>query len=73
MIWRPKKGMIVRLRYRKALRDLIGLHDRIGRIEIAASGPGPLNSLIRFPGFDGDIRVVVPRGNLFPVKINKDK
>ena len=40
MIWKPKAGQIVTLRYRQALRSATGLHGSTGIIEAAADGPG---------------------------------
>ena len=62
MIWRPKVGMPVDIRYRKTLKDLPHNHGRPGIVVCPASGPGPMNTAVRLD--DGQI-TVVPRGNLF--------
>ena len=68
MIWQPKQGQNVQLRYRKSLRAETYLHEALGTVEKVAKGPKVKNCLIRLPwGF----LVVVPRGNLFLIKDNK--
>ncbi len=62
MIWRPKPGQRVRLRYAKRYARIMPCHDRTGAVLAAASGPGPVNALVKL---DGGEAVVVPRGNLF--------
>lgn len=62
MIWRPRKGQSVELRYRKSVRELIPYHGCLGTIVIVGIGPGPINSLVELT--DGR-KVCVPRGNLF--------
>jgi len=51
----------VRLRYAAKRAHLFPHHDQTGTVEIAASGRGPLNHLVRL---DNGVRVVVPCGNL---------
>lgn len=66
MIWRPFIGQMVRLRYRKGLN---AHHDLTGVVEIASRGRGPINSAVRLE--NGNV-VVVPRGNLFEVKLHAE-
>ena len=64
MIWRPKPGMRVELRYGRRWREcprLARLHGERGAVVTAASGPGPVNALV---SLDRGGRVIVPRGNL---------
>jgi hypothetical protein len=82
MIWRPKPGTRVRLRYRPDMRPLTGLHLATGTVEVAGRGPGPINAAVprelhkkRSPcpinaavRLEDGRRVVVPRGNLFQVE-----
>lgn len=44
------------------MREHVGLHLARGTVEVAGTGPGPVNALVRLE--DGR-RVVVPRGQLF--------
>ena len=77
MIWRPKPGQAVQIRYRKAARDKMviqsaagvyyRLHEIRGIVEAAGTGRGPINALVRIRFFSGDLLIVVPRGNLFSV------
>lgn len=67
MIWRPKPGQPVILRYRKTLRPLCPHHGAAGIVIKAGKGPGPINALVDLDGR----RLVVPRGNLFPRKGTK--
>lgn len=61
MIWRPKPGQRVEIRYRKTLRATTGLHGKTGRVIAAGAGKGPINALVEIEGR----RVVIPRGHLF--------
>ena len=63
MIWRPKPGQKVRIHYRKAVKALFIYHGATGIVSRVATGPGPINVLVRV----ADIEVVVPRGNLYAV------
>ena len=62
MIWRPKIGQRVQLRYRKSMRDVIGLHLVTGTVIRVATGSKSINAEIRL---DNGKTVIVPRGNLF--------
>lgn len=66
MIWRPKAGMRVQLRYSKAWRSVVapGLHESTGVVIAAGAGPGPINARVQL---DDGRDVGVPRGNLFPI------
>lgn len=61
MIWRPKPGQRVILRYRKPMRPYFP-HLTTGLVLKAANGPGPINALVEL---DNNTLLVVPRGNLF--------
>jgi len=72
MIYRPRAGQRVTLRYRAprrkgapSLRDWTGLHLARGTVAVAGTGGGPLNALV---DLDDGRRVVVPRGQLFDDK-----
>lgn len=72
MIYQPRPGMHVELRYRgpgrkgaPSLRDYTGLHLARGVVMVVGAGGGPINALVEL---DRGRRVVVPRGNLFTVK-----
>ena len=62
MIWHPRAGQAVQLRYAPARRALTP-HGARGIVTVAAIGPGPINALVRL---DDGRAFVVPRGNLFP-------
>lgn len=61
MIWNPYKGQSVVFRYRKSLRPVTGLHEKIGTVVVVSTGPKTKNVLVHHLGK----LVVVPRGNLF--------
>ena len=63
MMLNPRIGQLVRIRYRKVLRDYMPLHDKVGRVEIVSRGSGPRNHGVRI---DGKL-YGVPCGNLFKV------
>ncbi|HUS46134.1 MAG TPA: hypothetical protein VM219_08925 [Phycisphaerae bacterium] len=63
MIWRPKPGQRVVVRYNRLARRFFPHHGREATVETVGDGPGPINAQVRF---DDGIRVIVPRGNLFP-------
>lgn len=63
MIWHPKPGMAVELRYRKSNRKDTP-HGLRGIIIAAGKGPGPVNAAVKI----GDEIMIVPRGNLKEVK-----
>lgn len=66
MIYRPRPGQRVQLRYRPSLREYTGLHLATGTVVVAgAPGGGPINALV---ALDDGRRVVVPRGQLFEVQ-----
>jgi hypothetical protein len=71
MIWRPKCGQWVQMRYRPSMRPITGLHRLFGVVLCAGTGPGPINALVKVQvRLDENLRpvtkkVVVPRGNLF--------
>lgn len=62
VIWRPKVGMEVELRYNKRLREWTGLYLAKGTVCKVGVGKGPINALVELR--DGR-KVVVPRGHLF--------
>jgi hypothetical protein len=62
MIWKPKPGMTVELRYQASNRKAMP-HGARGIIVAASKGPGPISAAVRI----GDKILVVPRGNLFEV------
>ncbi len=70
MIWRPRVGDRVRIRYGRRIVRLFAqarlplpYHDRTGRvIRATRPGGGPVNAQVLFD--DGD-SAIVPRGNLF--------
>jgi len=63
MLANPRQGQIVRIRYRKALRDYMPLHDTIGIVRIVSRGR-PRNHGVEI----GGELYVVPCGQL-----NKEK
>ena len=65
MIQRPKKGMRVRLHYKKRRGVVVPFNGRVGTVESVSKGPGPINVLVMFDGGDA---AIVPRGNLVEVK-----
>jgi hypothetical protein len=69
MIWCPKPGQAVELRYRKSMRDATGLHAKKGTVLVFARGPKTKNALVRVGITHPDRwmtykNIVVPRGNL---------
>lgn len=64
MIWTPKPGQRIQIRYAKAARAAVGHHGATGTVITAARGPGPRNAAIQIDGAAAPI--IVPRGNLFP-------
>jgi len=70
VIFHPKPGQRVQLRYRRGgPRRLARLHGCTGIVCRAAMGPGPINAEIALDFSDEAdfLTVVVPRGNLAPV------
>ena len=68
MIWHPKPGDRVEIRYNKRLRKqrrCRDIHGQVGTVDYAGRGPGPINARVKLD--DGKV-VVVARGNLFLVK-----
>ena len=65
MIRHPRAGDVVRIRYRKGVREIMPHHDQVATVEIVARGPGPRNHGVRLPC--GTI-TVVPAGNLMREK-----
>ena len=77
MIYRPKKGQRVQVRYNKkhrsnvqALAEWIGqtepvCHETLGTVERVASGQRCVNVEVLL---DNGTSAIVPRGNLFAVK-----
>lgn len=63
MIWHPRKGLQVELRYRRGL-NTSPYHGRVGVVLTSGKGPAPINALVELS--DGR-KVVVPRGNLLRV------
>lgn len=61
VIWRPKSGDRVVLRYKKSARGFFP-HNARGTVFVAGRGPGPINAEIIL---EEGRRIVVPRGNLF--------
>lgn len=64
MIWHPKQGQRVELRYNRRLRGdphFAALHGSRGVVICAGSGRGPVNAAVQLR--DGRT-LVVPRGNL---------
>jgi len=61
MIWRPKPGQRVLIRYRKSTAFSMPFHGVHATVERAANGPGPINAQVRT---DTGRRTIVPRGNL---------
>lgn len=69
MIWQPKPGQKVQVRYRKSMRIMTGLHTQEGTVVTVASGQKQKNALVEFNRGYGEVdRFVIPRGNLFAVK-----
>jgi len=67
MIWHPKPGQEIELRYNAGLRKIphfAELHRARGVVICAAAGRGPVNAGVRLQ--DGRT-LVVPRGNLIRV------
>jgi hypothetical protein len=63
MIWRPKVGRRVVVRYAPPARGVLPHHGREATVRgFAARARGPKNVLVEF---DGGLRMIVPRGNLF--------
>lgn len=72
MIWQPKPGQIVQVRYRKSMRIMTRLHTQEGKIITVAAGQKQKNALVEFDRGYGEVdRFVIPRGNLFTVKPTK--
>ena len=69
MIWHPKRGQRVVVRYNKRAAPFLPHHGEAATVERVARGPGPRNAEVRFA--DG-VRMVVPRGNLFREKVEAE-
>ena len=70
MIWNPKPGQSVELRYAKKKRSMVMYHEYIATVLKASKGPGPKNVLVHIQTIHGakdwgGVKVVVPRGQLF--------
>ncbi len=60
MIWQPKPGQRVLVRYRRGIAQAMPMHGEAATVLAAGRGPGPRNVMLDIGG-----RVaVVPRGNL---------
>jgi hypothetical protein len=60
MIWRPKVGQRVELRYGKRWREaefIRELHGQRGTVRIVARGPGPVNVFVELDKSDGDLEL----------------
>lgn len=68
MIYQPKQGQIVLIRYRPSMRQETGLHMTTATILTVASGHKTKNCLVSVVPYG--IKVVVPRGNLFKIDYN---
>ena len=82
MIYQPKPGQKVLIRYRPTLRKETGLHMATGTVLTVASGRRTKNVLVRTyredhnaglysrfcTGWITEINVVIPRGNLFKIE-----
>lgn len=69
MIWHPKPGQRVELRYKKSLRGVphfAALHGSRGVVICAAAGGSMVNAAVRL---DDGRTLVVPRGNLTEVNL----
>lgn len=66
MIWKPKAGQRVVIRYAKKRAQLFPYHNRVGVVVVASSGACAVNVMVRL---DDDSVVVVPRGNLVAVEL----
>lgn len=65
MIWRPKRGQRVEIRYQRGpMRLAMKLHGCRGTVRRAGRGPGPINAEVLLDPPEAGIRVIVPRGNL---------
>lgn len=64
MIWRPKVGQKVEIRYAREWRAVNYMHGYVGRITKVAHGPGPIVVEV-------DRRIIVPNGNVSAV-VEKD-
>ena len=76
MIWQPKVGMRVQVRYDKKRASLFHFHGLRGVIEKIANGNGPINCLVRFrwqkeDGTWFDRSEIFPRGNLVQTRANE--
>lgn len=68
MIWRPKVGQRVEIRYAKGrMRMAMKLHGARGVLRRVAGGKGPLNVEVLLDPADAGICVCVPRGNVMAV------
>jgi hypothetical protein len=75
MIWRPRKGQAVVVRYNKRAARFLPHHGEAAEIVRVARGPGPRNVEVRsarlrrgeisLRGFPSGVRMIVPRENLF--------
>jgi len=65
MIWHPRVGQHVEIRYRPGVRGVLAHHGRCGTISRVARGPGPISAEVLL---DTGMSVVVPRGNLVAQK-----
>ncbi len=65
MIYQPRIGQRVQLRYARQRAQFFPYHGRTGEVITVAGRGGPVNALIKL---DNGTRVVVPRGNLCEVK-----
>ena len=65
MIYQPKPGQKVLIRYRPSLRQETGLHMATGTVLTVASGRKTKNCLVSVSNYG--IKFVIPRGNLFKI------
>lgn len=62
MIWKPKAGERVCIRYAAKRAHLFAYHNQQGIVVVVSSGRCAVNALVRL---DDGRNVIVPRGNLF--------
>jgi hypothetical protein len=65
MIWQPKIGQRVMIRYRKGNpKGMMKLNGCVGTVCVFARGPGPRNVAVLLDPAGAGVKVIVPRGNL---------
>lgn len=70
MIWKPKAGQRVVIRYAAKRAHLFPYHNRQGLVTIVGTGRGPINVMVVL---DGEGAVYVPRGNLVLIEDTQKK